>query len=293
MKFGVSPIAWSNDDMPELGGETTLEACLTDVRDVGFEGVELGGKFPRQSDKLLPVLRAFDLSLVGGWFSGNCLIRSADEEIKALQAHKDLLRSCGSDVFVYAECSNAVHGNRSVGLSDKPELDAGQWQAFGSRLTEVAEYLVSEGFRFAYHHHTGTVVETAADLEQFLAVTEEAVGLTLDTGHAFVGGIDCAEIIRKVPGRIGHVHCKDVRRDIFEAVRRDDKSFLDGVLAGMFTVPGDGDISFTPVFEALADIKYDNWIIVEAEQDPALADPRQYARMGLDHVRSCARSSRD
>jgi inosose dehydratase len=293
MKFGVSPIAWSNDDMPELGGETTLESCLTDVGELGFDGVELGGKFPRQSAELLPILRSHGLSLVGGWFSGNCLVNSAEEEIAALRAHQDLLRACGSDVFVYAECSNAVHGNRSVGLSGRPVLDSGAWRTFGERLTGIAEYLGSEGFRFAYHHHTGTVVETAADLEQFLAVTGDAVGLTLDTGHAFVGGIDCAEIIRKVPARIAHVHCKDVRRSIFETVRKDDQSFLDGVLAGMFTVPGDGDIDFGPVFEALGHIRYDDWIIVEAEQDPALANPRLYARLGLDHVRSCAQPRRD
>ena len=287
MQFGVSPIAWSNDDMPELGGGTSLESCLTDVRDVGFAGVELGNKFPRSSPDLLKVLNAFDLQLVGGWFSGHLLKRSAQDEIKALQPHMELLRACGSDVFVHAECSNAVHGNRGVGLSGRPGLTDQEWALFGSRLTEVADYIAGEGFRFAYHHHTGTVVETAADLEQFFRVTGERVGLTLDTGHAYVGGIDCPETIRLHPGRIVHVHCKDVRETVYDDVVRKDDSFLDGVLAGMFTVPGDGAIDYVPIFSALADIGYDDWVIIEAEQDPAKADPRKYAELGLAHIRSC------
>lgn len=292
MKLGVSPIAWSNDDMPELGGETSLESCLADVRDVGFAGVELGRKFPRDSETLLPVLRQFDLSLVGGWFSGSLLVRSADEEIAALQQHMSLLRACGTDVFIFAECSNAVHGDRSVGLSGKPELDPVAWRQFGARLTDVADYLSSQGFRLAYHHHTGTVVETAADLDAFLSVTGESVGLTLDTGHAYVGGIDPADIIRRHPGRIAHVHCKDVRKAVFEGVRAADSSFLDGVLKGMFTVPGDGDIPFAPLFDALADTGYDDWVIVEAEQDPAKADPKRYAEIGIAHIRSCLATAR-
>jgi len=292
MRFGVSPIAWSNDDMPELGGETPLESCLADVRDVGFAGVELGRKFPRDSQTLMPILSQFDLSLVGGWYSGNLLERTAEEEIAALQTHLTLLRECGSNVFIFAECSNAVHGNRSVGLSGKPELDTAAWRQFGARLTDVADYLESQGFRLAYHHHTGTVVETAADLEAFLGATGGAVGLTLDTGHAYVGGIDLVHIIRRYPDRIAHVHCKDVRRAVFEHVRESDSSFLDGVLAGMFTVPGDGDIPFAPVFDALADIDYDDWVIVEAEQDPAKAEPKRYAEIGIAHIRSCLEAAR-
>lgn len=286
MRFGVSPIAWSNDDMPELGADTSLEACLTDVRDVGFDGVELGRKFPRKAESLKPILNRFNLALVGGWHSGHLLVRSANEEIEALQSHMRLLKACGSDVFIFAECSNAVHGNRAIGLSSAPRLGEDQWREFGARLTHVSDYLAGEGFRFAYHHHTGTAVETAADLERFLKVTGSSVGLTLDTGHAFVGGIDCVDVIRRHPERIAHVHCKDVRKEALAKFVREDRSFLDGVLGGMFTVPGDGDIAFAPVFEALADVGYDNWVIVEAEQDPAKADPKTYAEIGFKHVTS-------
>lgn len=286
MRFGVSPIAWSNDDMPELGAETSLEACLADVRDVGFTGVELGRKFPRNAETLRPILKSFELSLVGGWYSGRLLVQTAEAEIEALQAHKRLLQACDCDVFIFAECSNAVHGNREIGLSGAPRLGEAAWREFGARLTQVAEYLRGEGFRFAYHHHTGTAVETAADLDQFLAMTGGSVGLTLDTGHALVGGIDCVDIIRRFPERIAHVHCKDVRKDVLAKFVREDRSFLDGVLGGMFTVPGDGDIAFGPIFEALVAIGYDDWVIVEAEQDPAKADPKAYAEIGFAHVTS-------
>ncbi|ABI76592.1 2-keto-myo-inositol dehydratase [Hyphomonas neptunium ATCC 15444] len=291
MRFGASPIAWSNDDMPELGADTSLDTCLTDIRETGYSGAELGRKFPRNSQALLPILKQHQLSLVGGWYSGHLLTRSAAEEIEALQDHMALLKACGSEVFIFAECSNAIHGSMDLGLSQKPYLSPPQWREFGTRLTEVADYIAAQGFRFAYHHHTGTVVETSTDLECFLAETGPSVGLTLDTGHAFVGGIDCPDLIRKHPGRIAHVHCKDVRLGIFENIRQNDASFLTGVLAGMFTVPGDGDIDYTPIFGALADIRYDNWIIIEAEQDPAKADPRTYASMGLAHVKNCIERS--
>jgi inosose dehydratase len=166
-------------------------------------------------------------------------------------------------------------------LSRTPRLDAAGWKLFGARVTGFADYVRSQGLRFAYHHHLGTVVERPEDLDAFLAATGEAVGLTLDTGHAALGGIDPVGVIRAHRGRIAHVHCKDVRSAVFAEIRARDASFLDGVLAGMFTVPGDGDLDYGAVMRALADIGYDGWIVVEAEQDPALADPRTFGELGL------------
>jgi len=279
IRFGVSPIAWANDDMPELGGDTPLESILADARDVGFAGVELGGKFPRDPAVLKPLLAGYGLDLVGGWYSAELLRRSADEEIAALQDHLALLKAMGGTVFVQAETSNAIHGDRSRPLSATPRLE--DWSEFGRRLTEVADYIQDQGLRFAYHHHLGTVVERPEDLHAFLKATGASVGLTLDTGHAALGGIDPVAVLRSHPERIAHVHCKDVRRAVFERVQREGKSFLDGVLDGMFTVPGDGDLDYGAVMRALADGGYAGWIIIEAEQDPAKADPRTYAELGL------------
>lgn len=285
IRFGVSPIAWINDDMPELGGDTPLETVLADARDIGFSGVELGGKFPKDASALRRLLSPYGLALVGGWYSASLLTRSAEAEIEALQPHLALLKAMGSEVFILAETSNAIHGERGLPLAETPRLAPDDWAGFGARLTEVADYLQGEGLRLAYHHHLGTVVERPSDLSAFLRATGESVGLTLDTGHAALGGLDPIAVLRQHSRRIAHVHCKDVRREVFAEVRRTGMSFLEGVLAGMFTVPGDGDLDYGAVMSALADIAYQGWVIVEAEQDPAKADPRAYGQVGLDTLR--------
>ena len=292
IRFGVSPIAWINDDMPELGGDTPVESVLDDIREIGFAGVELGGKFPRDPAALRQLLDRYSLDLIGGWYSSNLLVRDAEAEIEAIRSHLGLLQALGSGVFVIAETSNAIHGDRSRPLADSPTLSAEQWKMFGERLTKVADFVRSEGLRLAFHHHLGTVVESADELDRFLAATGPNVGLTLDTGHAALGGIDAVSVIQSGPERIAHVHCKDVRRPIFDALMNERRSFLDGVLEGMFTVPGDGDLDFQPVFEALSAVGYSGWVVVEAEQNPAIADPRAFARIGLATLRSAARLTR-
>ncbi len=288
IKFGVSPIAWSNDDMHELGGETSLATCLQDVSDLGFDGVELGNKFPRTPDQLCAVLDGYGIELVGGWFSGNLLENDPEDELARMEDHLALLRAAGTDVFIYAEVCRAIHGNRSTPMHETPRLSQDEWATFASKLNHVADALGAQGFRLAYHHHMGTVVETGDDLDRFLALTQANVGLVLDVGHATLGGIDPVRIITQFPERIIHVHCKDIRPAIAQDVRASGKSFLDGVVAGMFTVPGDGNVDFAPVFDALAAIAYSGWIVVEAEQDPAMADPRTYAAIGLSTLQSQA-----
>lgn len=288
IRWGVSPIAWANDDMPELGGDTPLDSILADVRDLGFAGVELGGKFPRDAAVLKPLLMSYGLDLIGGWYSGALLKRDAAAEIEALQPHLALLKAMGSNVFVFAETSNAVHGDRRVPLSGTPRLSAGDWRTFGERMTAVADYIAAQGLRFAYHHHLGTVVETGTDVDAFIAATGPSVGLTLDTGHAALGDVDALSVVARYPERIAHVHCKDVRWATFKATRASGASFLDGVVAGMFTVPGDGGLDYAAFMRALKGMDYSGWIVIEAEQDPAKADPRTYAEMGLRNLKTRA-----
>ena len=285
VRFGVSPIAWINDDLPELGGETPVEAVLRDAHELGFEGIELGGKFPRDPARLGALLDDHRLALIGGWWSAALLVRSVEAEIEALQAHLQLLEALGSGVFIIAECSNTVHGDRRRPLSDTPRLPEAQWPVFGERLSLLASYLEDRGLRLAYHFHLGTVVDGEDDIERFVAHTDPSVGFVVDTGHAALGGIDAERLIRNHPGRVAHVHTKDVRRKVFDDNLRRGGSFLDGVLAGMFTAPGDGDLDFGGVAQALIDIGYDGWVVIEAEQDPARADPRVYSRIGLDTLR--------
>lgn len=291
IRFGVNPIAWSNDDLSWLGGETPLETCLADTAELGFEGIELGNKFPRNATELRPILDRYGLALIGGWYSGNILQDDAESEISNLQDHLALLKAMHCDVFIYAECSNTIHPDIDKGMQDKPVLDGDAWPLFGQRLSEVAGYIRKQGLRFAYHHHTGTVVETASELQRFFAETSDAVGIVLDTGHAYVGGIDPLEIIGAFPQRIAHVHYKDVRPAVLADVRARNASFLTGVIEGMFTVPGDGVISFDPVTRALKEIGYRGWMVVEAEQDPEKADPRQYAEAGLAALRASVQAA--
>lgn len=287
--FGVSPIAWINDDMPELGGDTPLDSVLKDIAEIGFAGSELGCKFPRDPVELKALLKRYDLSLVGGWYSCELLVREAKAEIDALQDHLALLKAMGSQVFVIAETSNAIHSRREIPLKTRPHLTPAEWAVFGARLSEVADYVNAQGLKMAYHYHLGTVVQDAADLDAFFAHTRSNVGVTLDTGHAVLGGIDPFDVVARHPERIIHVHCKDIRQSVFDATAGKDESFLDGVLAGMFTVPGDGSINFNRLMKDLAGIGYAGWIIIEAEQDPAKADPRAFATFGLRTLKEAAR----
>lgn len=289
IRLGVSPIAWSNDDLPELGGDTPLTTCLGDASALGFSGIELGHKFPLSEAPLREVLDHYNLDLIGGWFSGHLLSHGVAKEIDRLQQHMKLLKAFGCRVFIYAECSNTIHSNPAIGVQNKPVLSGHEWRRFGERLSDLARYLKDQGLSLAYHHHAGTVVETDVELERFTDVTDDAVGLVLDTGHAFLGGIDPRSTILARPERIVHVHCKDVRASVLNEVRNKNKSFLEGVVQGMFTVPGDGAIRLEPIMSALRQIRYQGWIVIEAEQDPAAAPPREYAERGLASVRAAAR----
>jgi inosose dehydratase len=292
IRWGVSPIAWCNDDMPELGGDTTLDELLTDVKEIGFDGVELGNKFPRDGETLAPIMAGYGLDIVGGWYSSNLLVRDADAEIAALADHLALLDHMDSTVFILAETSNAVHCDRHGSrLDTHPVLPAADWKQFGERLNTVARFINDRGLRFAYHHHLGTVVETCDELDRFFDATQDHVGLVLDTGHALFGGIEPVDVVKARPERVAHVHCKDVRAARYDAFRADGTSFLNGVVGGMFTAPGDGDYDYAPFIGALADINYSGWIVIEAEQDPAIANPRDYSQRGLDTLRTLAKQA--
>ena len=281
VRLGISPIGWSNDDLPELGGDIPLERCLAEARAAGYDGIELGHKFPRDPAVLRDILERFGLALISGWYSGRLLERSVKAEIAAIEPHSSLLVAMGCAVLVYAETSGSIAGDRRHPLSGRPRLGVGDWHDFGARLTELADHMSACGIALVYHHHMGTVIESEAEIGRLMAVTGDKVGLLLDTGHASYAGVDPTALIRSHGDRIKHVHCKDVRREVLARVRADDTSFLDAVLDGVFTVSGDGCIDFTSVLAELAAVDYNGWLVVEAEQDPKKAPPFAYARLGL------------
>lgn len=284
VRIGINPLTWTNDDLPQLGGDTPVEVCLSEARAAGYSGIEMGHKFPRNAVRLRPLLERHGLDLISGWYSAALLERSVEAEIEAVRGHLDLLAAMGCEVMVFAEVTGCVHGDRRAPLSKRPRLSDQQWSTFGTNLTRLAEHLQSRGLRLAYHHHMGTVIETEAEIDQLMLHTGEAVGLLLDTGHlAFADGDPVSVIARHGP-RIVHVHCKDVRTEVLADARQRDRSFLDAVLDGVFTVPGDGSIDFTAVAAALEQACYHGWLVVEAEQDPEVAHPLTYARMGFEHL---------
>ncbi len=283
VRIGANPIGWSNDDLRELGGATPLETCLAEAKEAGFEGMELGHKFPREPRALKDVLGRFGLDLVSGWYSAELLRRSPEEEMQALRPHLDLLKSMGCQVLVFAETSNAVHGDRAKPLHERPRLAQEEWAEFGCRITAIADAALGEGVRLVYHHHMGTVVESGADIDAFMQATGPSVHLLLDTGHATFAGADPAVLARRYRERISHFHAKDVRRDVMERARRERLSVLDAIISGVFTVPGDGCIDYPAVLAELPG--YSGWAVVEAEQDPDKAHPLTYAKMGYQNLR--------
>jgi inosose dehydratase len=283
-RIGINPLTWTNDDLPSLGAETTLETCLREARAAGYTGVELGNKFPRTAAVLKPILRAHDLDLVSGWYSGRLLEREVDAEWDAMSAHFQLLRALNCEVMVFAEVSRCTHGDQLAPLSQRPHLPKSEWAKFGARLTQLAERMRREGLRMAYHHHMGTVVQSPQDIDQLMAATGDAVGLLLDTGHLTYAGGDPARAAEQYANRIVHVHCKDVRRTVLERERNEDASFLNAVLDGVFTVPGDGMVDYRRVLEPIARSGYKGWLVVEAEQDPSIAIPHVFAQKGFDHL---------
>jgi inosose dehydratase len=291
VRIGINPITWSNDDLPELGGETPLETCLAETRQAGYAGIELGNKFPRRADALRPLLARHDLALVSGWYSGALLTRSAAEEIAAIEDHLALLAVLGCNVLIFAETTGSVAGARATALSRRPRLAEGDWKDFTAKLTAIAEHLAGRGVAMAFHHHMGTVIETDSEIDRLMAMTGNSVGLLLDTGHLVYAGGDPLAVARRHLARINHVHCKDVRRNVLERVRARDSSFLDAVLDGVFTVPGDGSIDYAPLFAVLKQANYQGWLVVEAEQDPAKAHPLTYARMGYDYLHRTAKNA--
>jgi inosose dehydratase len=279
IRIGANPIGWSNDDMPEIGGDIPLETCLKEAKAAGFVGMELGNKFPRSAKELRPILDKFGHALVGGWYSTELLTRTVAAELKAAKAHATLLKEMGCSVFIAAETSNAIHSNRKLPLSVRPVLPRKAWKQFGERYTKFAQGISETyGLQLVYHHHMGTAVQSEADIDRFMEVTANPVHLLLDTGHATWGGADPARLARHYKARISHVHCKDIREAVMWQSNREDWSFLDSVLAGVYTVPGDGMIDYARVLRELQG--YSGWVVVEAEQDPKKATPSKYAKLG-------------
>jgi inosose dehydratase len=284
VRIGINPITWSNDDAPELGGDIPLEVCLSETKQAGYAGTELGGKFPRRSAELKPIMQRHGLAVISGWYDGRCDEKDVSAEMDAIGPHLQLLKDMGSTHVVYADTSRGRHGAIWDPISKRPALQAEEWPTYGRKLTQLAERMADFGVRMAFHHHMGTIIETDAEVGLLMKNTGEAVGLLYDTGHSTFSGGDPLQLIKDNVKRVVHVHCKDVRKPMLEKARAEDMSFMGAVLEGIFTVPGDGSIDYTSILRVLAEANYSGWLVVEAEQDPRKAHPLTYATMGFKNL---------
>jgi inosose dehydratase len=291
IKIGVSPIAWSNDDFPELGGDTTLDQCLKETNEIGFSGIEAGGKFPKNSIELIPKLEKENLKLCSGWYGANLLKNTVKEEILIMKNQLNLFKECSAPCMVVAEVSGSIQGQAKRPLSKRPILNNDEWKILYNRVNEIGKYMQDSGVPLAYHHHMGTVVQSQEDTERLIDNTSDAVKLLIDTGHMMFAGGDFNKIAKDYSSRLHHVHCKDIRKDILETALRNDLSFIDAFFAGAFTVPGDGCIDYKRFLKILKDFNYKGWLVVEAEQDPKKANPYEYGKIGFNHLKKIALDS--
>lgn len=280
IRIGINPISWSNDDLPSLGGETPLSTALSEGKQIGYEGFELNGKFPKDAKGVGDVLRPYTLALVSGWYSGRLANRSAAEEIDAIASHVQLLAQNGAKVLVYGEVADSIQGQR-IPLIERPRFHSERaWQQYAEKLDELARFTLSQGIRLAYHHHMGAYVESPSDIDTLMRLTGPEVGLLFDAGHCYMGGGEPVQELRKHIDRVCHVHFKDVRKPVVQLARNNLWSFPDCIINGTFTVPGDGDIDFGELLDVLLAADYHGWLVVEAEQDPAVAPSFAYAQKG-------------
>lgn len=286
VSIGINPITWSNDDLQYVGENISLQTCLREASAAGYDGVELGHKFPRDAGILKPLLDEHGLALVSGWYSSQLLQRDSKSEAAAMGAHAGLLQQMGCDVLIVAEVTGCIHSMPDTRLSQRPRLSPPDWQQFGRRMSELGKISAGQGLKLCYHHHMGTVVQSASDIDALMNETSEEVFLLLDSGHAVFAGVDPVKLAEQYGDRIGHVHCKDIRETVLRRCQNRDSSFLEAVLDGAFTVPGDGFIPFERVFSMLSQKAYQGWLIVEAEQDPSVAPPEKYAQLGASNLKS-------
>ena len=289
VKLAIAPIAWTNDDLPDLGAENSFEQCISEMALSGFVGSEIGNKYPKDPDVLKHYLDVRGLQICNAWFSSLLLSEGYEATIEAFIKHRDFLHALGAKVIGASEQGNSIQG-KSVSIFDnKPVYTDEQWELIAKGFNEMGRLAREKDMYFTVHHHMGTGVQTAAEIDKLMEITDEnLVFLLFDTGHLSFAGEDAIAVLKKYVNRTKHVHLKSIRKDVIAQGKEKGYSFLDSVRAGSFTVPGDGDFDFKPVFDILSDANYEGWVVVEAEQDPAKANPFEYALKARKYIKETA-----
>ena len=283
-KLGIAPIAWWNDDLAELSDDVSLEECLRQACVAGFTGMETGRRFPMDMKELGPILKRYGISICGGWFSGQLLDGDISREKDRIAGQMEFFKAARAPCIVYGETARSIQGDRSKPLSTKPKLSEDEIKAYGRKMTEFAEWCADQGMPISYHHHMAAAIETEPELDLLMKHSGSALPLLFDAGHmAFAGG-DVLRVIDKHYARVSHVHAKDVRADVIKNLDRTKESFLDAVVKGAFTTPGDGSLDFEAIVKRLASYGYQGWFVVEAEQDPVKNPPLEMAKIGHNEL---------
>ena len=284
--LACAPIAWTNDDLPDLGAENTFEQCVSEMALAGFTGSEIGNKYPKDVETLKHKLDVRGMRICNAWFSSLLLSEGYEATIEAFIKHRDFLHALGAKVIGASEQGNSIQGKDVRIFGEKPVYTDEQWELIAKGFNEMGRLAKEKGMYFTVHHHMGTGVQTEAEIDKLMEITDpDLVYLLFDTGHLSFSGEDVLGVLKKYVNRTKHVHLKSIRKDIIEEAKEKGYSFLDSVRAGSFTVPGDGDFDFTPVFDILDEAGYEGWVVVEAEQDPAKANPYEYAVLARNYIR--------
>ncbi|MDR0526570.1 MAG: myo-inosose-2 dehydratase [Spirochaetaceae bacterium] len=289
IKLGIAPIGWTNDDLPELGGNIPFEQCISEMSLAGFTGSEVGNKYPKEPELLNKALAMRGLTICNAWFSSFLTTKSYADVERDFIKHRDFLFAVGARVIGAAEQGHSIQGLAKPVFDEKPVFTDEEWKKLCEGLNKLGKLAADKGMKLTYHHHMGTGVQTSQEIDRLMEGTDsEMLGLLYDTGHLVFSGEDHISVLKKWMGRIRHVHLKDVRLSVLEKVKSQKWTFLQSVKAGVFTVPGDGSVDFTPVFDALKKAGYKGWWVVEAEQDPALANPLEYAQKARKYLKDKA-----
>ena len=284
--LACAPIAWTNDDLPDLGAENTFEQCVSEMALAGFTGSEIGNKYPKDVETLKHKLDVRGMRICNAWFSSLLLSEGYEATIEAFIKHRDFLHALGAKVIGASEQGNSIQGKDVSIFGEKPVYTDEQWELIAKGFNEMGRLAKEKGMYFTVHHHMGTGVQTAEEIDKLMDITDpDLVYLLFDTGHLSFSGEDVIGVLKKYVNRVKHVHLKSIRKAVIEDAKVKGYSFLDSVRAGSFTVPGDGDFDFTPVFDILDEAGYEGWVVVEAEQDPAKANPYEYAVLARNYIR--------
>lgn len=287
IQLAIAPIAWTNDDMPELGSENTFEQCISEMALAGFTGTEIGNKYPKDPEVLEQYLSIRGLKVASAWFSAFLTTKPFEETAEAFNAHRDFLHAMGAKVIVVAEQGHSIQGIMTAPVfDDKPVFTDEEWKKLAEGLEKLGDLAHEKDMEIVYHHHMGTGVQTTEEIDRLMEMTDpDKVKLLFDTGHLVFSGENPIAVYNRHQDRIKHIHFKDIRQETAEEVEKEKDSFLNGVKKGVFTVPGDGMIDFTPIWTAIHASDYEGWIVVEAEQDPAKANPFEYAVKARSYIR--------